>query len=56
LFTEGLSLSPLAVAFLAGYAVEVFFSLLDTLVQTFSKNDGSVPAKSGPNIVRPAAG
>jgi hypothetical protein len=46
LFTEGLSLSPLAVAFLSGYAVEVFFSLLDALVQTFTKKDGQVPTKS----------
>ncbi len=55
LFTEGLSLSPLAVAFLAGYAVEVFFSFLDTLVQTFTKKDGSVPAKSRMDTVRSGA-
>jgi hypothetical protein len=28
-FTQGISLSPLAVAFLVGYAVEIFFSFLD---------------------------
>ena len=37
LATAGLSLSPLAVAFLAGYAVEVFFALLDKIVLTFTQ-------------------
>jgi hypothetical protein len=36
-FTKGVSVSPLAVAFLVGYAVEVFFSFLDAFVQTFRK-------------------
>jgi hypothetical protein len=31
----GLALSPLAVAFLVGYGVELFFKLLDTLVNSF---------------------
>jgi len=34
-FTQGVSVSPLAVAFLVGYAVEVFFSFLDAFVHTF---------------------
>jgi hypothetical protein len=33
-FTQGVSVSPLAVAFLVGYAVEVFFSFLDAFVHT----------------------
>jgi hypothetical protein len=32
-FAKGFSLSPLAIAFLAGYAVEIFFSTLDALVE-----------------------
>jgi hypothetical protein len=36
-FTQGVSVSPLAVAFLVGYAVEVFFSFLDAFVHTFDK-------------------
>ncbi len=37
------ALSPLAVAFLVGYGVELFFKLLDTLVASFGK--GGKPAK-----------
>jgi hypothetical protein len=33
-FTQGISLSPLAVAFLVGYAVEIFFSFLDAFLET----------------------
>jgi len=36
-FTQGVSVSPLAIAFLVGYAVEVFFSFLDAFVHTFEK-------------------
>jgi hypothetical protein len=43
-FTQGVSASPLAIAFLVGYAVEVFFSFLDALVRTFEgvRNSGAV--------------
>lgn len=34
---HGLTLSPLAVAFLVGYAVDAFFSFLDGLVRTFGQ-------------------
>jgi hypothetical protein len=43
------SVSPLAIAFLAGYAVDVFFTFLESLIQTLSKtrvdapSDGSTP-------------
>ena len=30
-------LSPLAVAFLVGYGVELFFKLLDTLIASFDR-------------------
>jgi hypothetical protein len=36
-FTQGISLSPLAVAFLVGYGVEIFFSFLDTFLGTLRK-------------------
>ena len=48
-FTSGngsASISPLAIAFLVGYATDVFFSFLDAFVQTF--NRGSTPAKGKP--------
>jgi len=34
---QGASIPPLAIAFLVGYAVDVFFTFLETLVQTFTK-------------------
>ena len=42
----GASISPLAVAFLVGYAVDVFFTFLEGLLQAFTKrkNGGAVPA------------
>jgi len=43
--TEGASIPPLAVAFLVGYSVDVFFSFLDSLLQAFGKT------KSGPSTV-----
>ena len=39
---QGLALSPLAIAFLAGYGVELFFKFLDTLINAF----GSAGARS----------
>jgi hypothetical protein len=35
--TQGISLSPLAIAFLVGYGVELFFSLLDAFLETLKK-------------------
>jgi hypothetical protein len=34
---QGISLSPLAIAFLVGYATDIFFSFLDNLQQAFTK-------------------
>jgi len=31
------ALSPLAIAFLVGYAVEIFFTFLDTIIQAYKK-------------------
>jgi hypothetical protein len=36
-FTQGVSLSPLAIAFLVGYAVEIFFSFLDSFLDSLKK-------------------
>jgi hypothetical protein len=36
-FGQDTSLSPLAIAFLIGYAVDIFFSFLDGLIQAFAK-------------------
>jgi hypothetical protein len=36
-FSQGISLSPLAIAFLVGYAVEIFFSFLDAFLETLKK-------------------
>jgi hypothetical protein len=43
--TQGASIPPLAIAFLVGYAVDVFFSFLESLLQAFSKSkSGTHPA------------
>jgi hypothetical protein len=44
--TQGASISPLAIAFLVGYAVDVFFSFLEGLLQAFTKrkNGAGAPA------------
>jgi hypothetical protein len=39
-FGQGVSVSPLALGFLAGYAVDVFFTFLEGLIQTLSKGRG----------------
>jgi hypothetical protein len=48
--TQGASISPLAVAFLVGYAVDVFFAFLEGLLKPFSKGtaDDSSATKSQP--------
>jgi hypothetical protein len=43
---EGASISPLAIAFLVGYAVDVFFSFLEGLLQSFTKPKNSPPSKT----------
>jgi hypothetical protein len=39
-FGQSVSVSPLAIAFLAGYAVDVFFTLLESMIQSLSKGKG----------------
>jgi hypothetical protein len=43
--TQGVSISPLAIAFLVGYAADVFFSFLEGMLQTFNK-----PKKSASSL------
>lgn len=47
--TQGASIPPLALAFLLGYAVDVFFSFLEGLLQAFTKpKSGASPLASLP--------
>jgi hypothetical protein len=43
---QGASIPPLAIAFLVGYGVEVFFSFLDGLLQPLTKGRANAPAVS----------
>jgi hypothetical protein len=44
---QGASIPPLAIAFLVGYAVDVFFAFLEGMLQAFTKRTaGSAPAQS----------
>jgi hypothetical protein len=49
--SAGASIPPLALAFLVGYAVDVFFTFLEGLLQTFTRTPGTpaAPAKSNPS-------
>jgi predicted permease len=46
---QGVSIPPLAIAFLVGYAVDVFFAFLEGTIQKFttSRADASTPAAPG---------
>jgi hypothetical protein len=41
---QGASIPPLAIAFLVGYAVDVFFAFLEGLLQVFTKGPNSLPS------------
>ena len=41
----GVAVSPLAVAFLVGYAVDVFFAFLEGLLQMFKRGPGPTGAQ-----------
>jgi hypothetical protein len=45
---QGASISPLAIAFLVGYAVDVFFSFLEGLIQAFTKSKSGSSTPSAP--------
>ncbi len=51
--TQGASIPPLAIAFLVGYAVDVFFSFLEGLLQAFTRTKISA---TSPQPTVPAAG
>ena len=40
---QGVSIPPLAIAFLVGYAVDAFFAFLEGLLQSFTKSSASPP-------------
>jgi hypothetical protein len=44
-FGQDASVSPLAIAFLAGYAVDLFFSFLETLIRAFTRGRGDSPTQ-----------
>jgi hypothetical protein len=46
--TQGISISPFALAFLVGYAVDVFFSLLEGLIQNLKRAFGASATQAGP--------
>jgi hypothetical protein len=46
--SQGISISPFAVAFLVGYAVDVFFAFLEGLLQMFKRGPGNAGAKATP--------
>jgi hypothetical protein len=41
---QGASVPPLAIAFLAGYAVDVFFAFLEGMLQPFTRTGGNSPS------------
>jgi putative flippase GtrA len=43
--TQGAAIPPLALAFLVGYVVDVFFSFLKGLLQAFTKTRSGVSAR-----------
>lgn len=52
-FTEGTSLSLLALAFLVGYGTDVFFSFLDNLQQVFTRGRANPPpTPTGPPLTQ----
>jgi hypothetical protein len=44
---QGASISPLAIAFLVGYAVDVFFTFLEGMLQAFTKGNSAAGPPSG---------
>ena len=54
--TQGASIPPLAIAFLVGYAVDVFFSFLEGLLQAFTRTKISATSPQSAAPAAPAAG
>jgi hypothetical protein len=56
---QGLSLSPLAIAFLIGYGVEIYFKFFDTLLNSFGAGNQAtlgLPSNVGLTSVNPGQG
>jgi hypothetical protein len=51
--SQGITFSPFALAFLVGYAVDVFFTFLEGLLQIFKRGSGSAAAPAGPSGTSP---
>ena len=49
--TDQASLPPLAIAFLVGYAVDVFFAFLEGLLRAFTKTPANSPPPSAPPAI-----
>ena len=49
--TDQASLPPLAIAFLVGYAVDVFFAFLEGLLRAFTKTPANAPPPSAPPAI-----
>ena len=49
--TDQASLPPLAIAFLVGYAVDVFFAFLEGLLRAFTKTPANSPPPSAPAAI-----
>lgn len=52
-FTSQASAPPLAVAFLVGYAVEVFFAFLEGIIRSFTRSAATAPAAQVTGSVKP---
>jgi hypothetical protein len=50
-FTQGATLSPLAIAFLVGYGVEIFYAFLDRMIAAFASNGAMRTQPSPPNTL-----
>jgi hypothetical protein len=49
-FSQGVSIPPLALAFLVGYGVDLFFTFLEGILQSFTKNaPGAQPPAPSPS-------
>lgn len=47
-FTQGVTIPPLAIAFLVGYAADLFFNFLETLLQMFKRGPGNTGTQAPP--------
>jgi len=47
--TQGISFSPFAVAFLVGYAADVFFTFLEGMLQIFKRGAGKPGSQATPS-------